>query len=58
MLVIVLLRNEKAGKLDPLWKGPYVIVEVDSDRPNVISELNMKRIKVHVNRLKRYSKEL
>ena len=55
----VLLRNEKAGKLDPLWKGPYVIVEVDSDRPNVIIELNKrKRIKVHVNRLKRYhSKE-
>jgi len=56
----VLLRNENASKLDPLWKGPYVIVEVDSDRPNVIIELNKKkRIKVHVNRLKRYhSKEL
>jgi hypothetical protein len=54
----VLLRNEKAGKLDPLWKGPYVIVEVDSERPNVIIELK-KRIKIHVNRLKRYhSKEL
>jgi hypothetical protein len=55
----VLLRNEKAGKLDPLWKGPYVIVEADSDRPNVIIEINKKkRTKVHVNRLKRYhSKE-
>ena len=51
----VLLRNEKACKLDPLWKGPYVIVEIDSERPNVIIELNKrKRIKVHVNRLKRY----
>jgi hypothetical protein len=51
----VLLRKEKAGKLDPLWKGPYVIVEVDSDKPNVIIELNKKkRIEVHVNRLKRY----
>jgi hypothetical protein len=56
----VLLRNEKAGKLYPFRKGPYVIVEVDFDGPNVIIELNKKkRIKVHVNRLKRYhSKEL
>jgi hypothetical protein len=56
----VLLLNEIAGKLYPLWKRPYVIVEVDSDRPNVIIELNEKKIiKVHVNRLKRYhSKEL
>jgi hypothetical protein len=56
----MLLRNEKAGNMDPLWKWQYVIVEVDSDKPNVIIEINKKkRIKVHVNRLKRYnSKEL
>ena len=55
----VLLRHEKVGKLDPLWKGLYVIVEVDTDRPNLKIELNKKKIiKVHVKRLKRYhSKE-
>jgi hypothetical protein len=25
----VLLRNEKAGKLDPIWLGPYKILELD-----------------------------
>jgi hypothetical protein len=51
----VLLRNEKAGKLDPLWSGPFVIVEIDSKVPNVVIELTRNtRTKVHVNRLKRY----
>jgi len=51
----VLLRNEKAGKLDAIWKGPFVIVETDSDGPNVVIELTRnKRTKVRVNRLKRY----
>jgi hypothetical protein len=51
----VLLCNEKAGKLDPLWAGPFVIVETDSKLPNVVIELTTnRRNKVHVNRLKRY----
>jgi hypothetical protein len=51
----VLLRNEKARKLDPLWSGPFVIVETDSKLPNVVIELTRnRRTKVHVNRLKRY----
>jgi hypothetical protein len=51
----VLLRNEKAGKLDPLWTVPFVIVETDSKLPNVVIELSRnKRTKVHVNRLKMY----
>ena len=51
----VLLRNEKAGKLGAIWKGPFVIVETDSNGPNVVIELTRnKRTKVHVNRLKRY----
>jgi hypothetical protein len=56
----VLLRNTKAGKLDPLWVGLCVIVEVDPNRPNVVIEItNKKRVKVHVNSLKKYqSKEL
>jgi hypothetical protein len=55
----VLLHNEKAGKLDLLWDGPYTIVAIDPNETNVVIELNRnKRIKVHVNRLKKYqSKE-
>jgi len=39
----VLLRNEKAGKLNSLWDGPYVIVEVDPGGSNVNIELSKKR---------------
>jgi len=46
----VLLRNEKAGKLDRLWVGPYDIIEVDPNRSNVIIKLTKnKHVKVHVN---------
>ena len=55
----VLLRNEKAGKLDPLWDGPYTIVEIDPNETNVVIELNRnKRTKVHVNRLKKYKSKV
>jgi hypothetical protein len=51
----VLLRNDKAGKLDCIWSGPFVIVETDSKLPNVVSELiRNRRTKVHVNRFNRY----
>jgi hypothetical protein len=51
----VLLCNEKAGKLDPLWSGPLVIVQTDYKLPYVVIELTRnRRTKVHVNRLKRY----
>lgn len=51
----VLLRNEKAGKLDPLWSGPYTIVEIDNKGINVELALTKhKRVKVHVSRLKKY----
>jgi hypothetical protein len=54
----VLLRNEKAGKLDPIWAGPHDIIEVDPNGSNVIIKLAKKGVKVHVNRLKKYqSKE-
>jgi hypothetical protein len=39
----VLLRNEKAGKLDSLWLGPYTIVEIEPNGTNVIIELSKKR---------------
>jgi hypothetical protein len=51
----VLLRNEKAGKLNSLWDGPYVIVEIDPSGSNVTIEVSKKKkVKVHVNRLKVY----
>jgi hypothetical protein len=51
----VLLRNEKAGKLDSLWMGPYIIAEVDPKGSNVMTELSKKKkMEVHVNRLKVY----
>jgi len=56
----VLLRKEKAGKLDPLWVGPYIIAEVDPNGSNVVIGITKnKSVKIHVNRLKKYqSKEL
>ena len=51
----VLLRNEKAGKLDSLWARPYTIYELDPNGSTVIIELSKKKkMKVHVNRLKIY----
>jgi hypothetical protein len=51
----VFLRNEKAGKLDPLFIGPYTIVEIDPNECNVVIELSRdKRVKVHVNRFEKY----
>jgi hypothetical protein len=38
----VLLRNEKAGKLDALWDGPYTVVEVDPNGSNALVELSKK----------------
>jgi hypothetical protein len=49
----VLLRNEKAGKLDLPWVGPYTICEIDPSGSNVTLELSKKKkMKVHVNSLK------
>ena len=54
----MLLRNEKADKLDSLWTGPCTIVEVNTNGTNVVLELTKrKRIKVHINRLKKYHSE-
>jgi len=51
----VLLRNEKAGKLDSLWAGPYTIDEIDPNGSTVIIELSKKKkMRVYVNRLKVY----
>jgi hypothetical protein len=54
----VLLKNEKAGKLNPLWSGPYDVLEVDPNGSNVTIKISKKkRVKTHVNRLKKYKGE-
>jgi len=41
--------------LDPLWIGPYEIIEVGSNGSNVVIALTKNnRIQVHVNRFKKY----
>ena len=50
----MLLWNEKAGKLDSLWEGPYVIDAIDHGGSVIIELSKKKKIKVHVNRLKVY----
>ena len=51
----VLLHNEKAGKLDSLWAGPYKIYEIDPSGSTVNIELSKrKKTRVHMNRLKIY----
>lgn len=55
----VLLRNEekKAGKtkkLQSLYKGPYEVITIDSD-VNCTIKINKKLIKVHMNRLKKFT---
>jgi hypothetical protein len=52
---MVLLKNEKPGKLDTLWFGPFKVTEVDHKGSNVIIEITRKkRSKVHINRKKKY----
>jgi hypothetical protein len=49
------VKNEKHSKLDPLWFGPYKILEIDNKGPNAVIETSKKKKqKVHVNRLKAY----
>lgn len=48
----VLLRNTSLSKSDPIFKGPYVVVE-DTD-PNVRIKIDNKVVEVHKNRVKRY----
>jgi len=47
----VLLRNEKAGKLDSLWAWHSTIYETDPNSSTVVIDLSKKKkMKVHVNR--------
>lgn len=49
---LVLLRNDSGLKMDPLFKGPYEILEIKS--PNVAIKVNNKITYVHKNRIKMY----
>ena len=52
---MVLIKNEKSDKLDPLWLWPYKVIELDQKGSNAVIELTKKkRQKVHINRLKAY----
>jgi hypothetical protein len=49
----VLLRNEEAGKLDPIWLEPYKILDLDHRGSNaVIESTRRKKQKDRFNRLK------
>jgi len=51
----VLLKNERAGKLDAIWFGPFDVVEVDTNGSNgTIKITKKKKMKTHANRLKKY----
>lgn len=48
----VLLKNEIGNKMEPLYKGPYNIVE--NKPPNVVIRIDNKLLEVHKNRVKLY----
>jgi hypothetical protein len=55
----VLLKNEKANNLDPIWLGPYDVVDVDPNGPNVSTQISKrKQMKTHVNRLQKYKHDI
>ena len=48
----VLLKNEGGKKMDPLFKGPFVVVAINS--PNIVIRIDGKLQEVHKNRVKMY----
>jgi hypothetical protein len=48
----VLVKNEERKKLDPIYKGPYKVKEIE--HPNIKLEVGNKEKLVHKNRIKRY----
>ena len=53
---LVLIVNEQRNKLDPLWTGPYEIIEVKQSNITVrkVGNKGKKVIKTHINRTKPY----
>lgn len=48
----VMLKNNSGNKNDPLYTGPYSIIENKS--PNVVIKIDNKLVEVHKNRVKHY----
>ena len=38
----VLLKNKKAEKLDPIWLGPFNVIEIDPNGSNVTMKVTKK----------------
>ena len=53
---LVLVYNEQRNKLDPLWKGPYEVKEINGTNVTLtkIGTTGKKQVKTHVNRTKPY----
>lgn len=51
---LVLVKNENQNKMQPLFKGPYEVIQEVS--PNLVIKVNDKEVTVHKNRVKLYYK--
>ena len=51
---LVLLRIENRQKLDPLWRGPYEIKDINGSNAVIQEVGKRKHQEVHINRLKPY----
>lgn len=51
----ILLKNEIGSKLEPLFNGPYTVIEEKS--PNLVIKVNNKILEVHKNRVKLYHRQ-
>lgn len=51
----VILRNDSGHKLDPVYLGPFEVVEIEKNNNIVIKTNKDKKQKVHKNRLKLYN---
>jgi len=50
----MLLKNDtQNNKLSPLWKGPYIVLEV-LDSENIVIQRGKRRVTVHKNNVKKY----
>ena len=50
---ILLRDNTQKNKLNPLWIGPYEVLEV-LDKENIIIQRGRRRATVHKNNIKKY----
>ncbi len=48
----ILLKNEAGNKSEPIYKGPYIVTQINS--PNIVIRIGKKFVEVHKNRVKLY----